>query len=144
MAVEVRWMNADDAPAVAELTTQLGYPSSEAAIRRRFQGLGREDDALYVAESDGKVVGWIHARAVYLLEIDPLAEIWGLVVGDRSRGRGVGVALIEAVERWARERGLGMIQVRSNVIRERAHRFYQREGYEIVKTSYTMSKSLSG
>lgn len=93
---------------------------------------------------DGAVVGWIHGRAVFLLEADPMAEIWGLVVGDGRRGRGIGVALLEAVERWAVGRGLDTIQARSNVIRERAHRYYLREGFEIVKTSYTLSKSLAG
>lgn len=46
MAVAVRLMGAEDAPAVAELSTQLGYSSSEAEIRRRFVRLGDGDDAI--------------------------------------------------------------------------------------------------
>ena len=52
-------------------------------------------------EHAGSVVGWIHVQATYLLDCDPRAEIWGLVVdeidarnrrrppADRS-GRGMG------------------------------------------------------
>ena len=142
MSVAVRPMRPDDAAEVAELTTQLGYPSGRSDIERRLAGIDGNDDALLVAELDGAVVGWIHMRVVRLLEIDTLAEIWGLVVDEDARGRGVGAALIAAGERWAAERGMAAIQVRSNVVRERAHRFYQREGYEVVKTSFTMRKAL--
>jgi hypothetical protein len=32
--------------------------------------------------------------------------------------------------------------VRSRIVRERAHRFYEREGYELVKTSHVFEKPL--
>ena len=35
------------------------------------------------------------------------------------------------------------VRVRSNVVRERAHQFYLRAGYAIVKTSLVFEKSLS-
>jgi hypothetical protein len=37
--------------------------------------------------------------------------------------------LLAAAEAWAREQGFASMRVRSNVLRERAHRFYLREGY---------------
>ena len=143
--VRVRPMTAEDAGTVAELCTQLGYPVRAEAMRRRIAALaGRDDHVLFVAETPaGRVVGWVHVCAVMLLEIDPLAEIWGLIVDEEERGQGIGRRLMDAAEEWARGRGLAVMGLRSRVQREGAHRFYQRLGYEIAKTSYTFRKHLT-
>ena len=130
-----------DAAALADLTTQLGYPSSTAELRARLAALDTRDGELIVAEDRDRVVGWVHVRTVVLLT-GPHAEIDGLVVDEAFRGRGIGEALLERAEEWAADRGQARIFVRSNVIRERAHRFYERLGYERVKTSYAFSKHL--
>lgn len=141
----VRAMRDEDAGAVARLTTELGYPAGEDEIRRRFAGMdGGEREAVLVAEDAGEVVGWVHLRAVHGLTDDPLVEIWGLVVAARCRGTGIGQRLMEATEAWAMARGYDGVRVRSNVVRERAHRFYERLRYEKVKTSYTLVKRLEG
>jgi GNAT superfamily N-acetyltransferase len=50
--------------------------------------------------------------------------------------------LLEAAERWARARGCRRLVVATRITRERAHRFYAREGYEVNKTSYVLTKPL--
>jgi GNAT superfamily N-acetyltransferase len=137
-------MRLSDAAAVADLCSQLGYPATAAEMERRIGPLlERDDHALLVATVDGEwVIGWVHVCAVTLLEIDPLAEIWGLVVDAEERGRGVGARLMAAAEAWARDGGLKVMGLRSRRQREEAHRFYERLGYEIVKTSYTFRKTL--
>ena len=116
IAVEFRPARQTDAAALAELTTQLGYPSSPAEVAERLAGLDTRAGALIVAEADGRVVGWVHVRTLVLLT-GPHAEIDGLVVGDMFRGLGVGEALLQRAEAWAAERGQTRIYVRSNVIR---------------------------
>jgi GNAT superfamily N-acetyltransferase len=64
------------------------------------------------------------------------------VVDEAHRSGGVGRALLGAAEAWAREHGCEVVTVRSRVARERAHRFYEREGYVRVKTSHVFSKPL--
>ena len=44
---------------------------------------------------------------------------------------------------WAGEHGYSQVWLRSNVKRNQAHSFYQRHGYELVKTSYTFRKPLA-
>jgi ribosomal protein S18 acetylase RimI-like enzyme len=143
--VRVRGMRLGDAAAVADLSGQLGYAATEGEMARRMAGLlGREDHALLVATVDGDwVVGWVHVCRVTLLEQDPRAEVWGLVVDADERGRGVGRRLMAAAEAWATERGLGVMGLSSRRHREDAHRFYERLGYEVVKTSLTFRKTLS-
>jgi GNAT superfamily N-acetyltransferase len=143
--VAVREMLPMDAAAVAELTTQLGYAASTTDIRRRYDFInGREDARLFVAQqAGGSVIGWIHVQRTNLLEADPRAEIWGLVVAESARRIGVGRLLIHAAEEWALDRGLKVMALRSNNLRLDAHKFYERLGYEVVKTQTAFRKALS-
>ena len=135
----------EDTAAVAELACQLGYPSSEADIRRRYDSIkDRPDGRLFVAQPGSRaVVGWIHVQETQLLEADSRAEIWGLVVAESARGSGVGRQLVEAAEAWAVERGLNAIAVRSNALRLEARGFYEHLGYKVVKTQNAFRKKLT-
>jgi GNAT superfamily N-acetyltransferase len=137
-------MQARDAAAVADLATQLGYPSSEVEIADRFGALkDRRDARVLVGEgSNGAIVGWIHMQITESLESGARAEIWGLVVAEPARGAGVGKALVEAGERWALSSGLKVIVVRSNTIRLEAHKFYEHLGYQVIKTQKAFRKRL--
>ena len=71
-----------------------------------------------------------------------MAEIGGLVVDAGHRSAGIGRALVEAAESWARSEGYAGMRVRSNVIRKRAHAFYERLGYRCTKTQGHFVKDL--
>ena len=140
----IRQMRTDDAAQVAALTTQLGYPASEDAIRRRIDLLkDRPDARLFVATRGDSIVGWLHVQAICSLENDPRGEIWGLVVSESARGSGIGRRLVEAAEEWAIVRGLGVMSLRSNQLRTEAHKFYQHLGYKVVKTQSAFRKNLN-
>ena len=139
----IRQMRAEDAAAVAALTTQLGYPSTEDEIRRRYDLLkDRWDARVCVAQLSGRIVGWIHVQATYLLECDARAEIWGIVVHEDARGNGVGRSLIAAAEEWAAQRGFRVMAVRSNSLRVESHGFYEHLGYKVIKTQNAFRKNL--
>ena len=142
--VRIRAVRAPDAPALAQLCGQLGYPATtEQIVRRLVVLLDRADQGLFAAEvADGRVVGWIHVQSRSTLESDPFAEICGLVVDEGQRGRGVGRDLVAAAERWSAVRGHVVVRVRSNVIRVDTHRFYHQLGYATVKSQISFAKSL--
>lgn len=128
---------------LAELAGQLGYPSTGAEIERRFVGLeSSRDHKVFVAQANGEVVGWIGVFVYRCLEADARAEISGLVVDERVRSQGIGLKLLARAEEWARELGCAAIGLRSNVIRERAHLFYERLGYKYVKTQKSFRRDL--
>ena len=143
--VAVREMRSEDSRRVAELAGELGYPASESDIRRRYAHIQEHPGArVLVAETaDGVVVGWIHVQTTHLLESDPRAEIWGLVVAESSRGSGVGRRLVEAAEEWVRALGLNVMALRSNTMRVGARQFYERLGYTVTKTQNAFRKNLS-
>jgi GNAT superfamily N-acetyltransferase len=92
--------------------------------------------------SQDEVVGWMGAYVFRSVELDPIAEISGLVVDETLRSRGVGKALLNAAEDWARSVGCAAISVHSNIVRDRAHHFYVNNRYELVKTQKVFRKSL--
>jgi GNAT superfamily N-acetyltransferase len=141
----VRPLRLEDAQVAAALAGQLGYPSTTEDIERRFRLLdGSPLDALFGAETEAHMlVGWVHVQRHYSLELDPYALVVALVVDEHYRGGGVGRALLEATEQWARDHSLAEMRVRSNVTRERTHRFYEARGYRNTKTSHTFYKKLT-
>ncbi len=134
----------DDAEAIAELSGQLGYPAVASDIHARLLRLAKTPDQIVlVAEDAGRITGWLHAAAQLVLDSGERCEIVGLVVDRGSRGQGIGRRLVDAVERWARDRGLGLMSARSAITRVESHPFYERLGYERIKTSHTYRKPLS-
>ncbi len=139
----IREAAADDAEAIAGLSTQLGYPAGAAETAERLAAIrAHEDHAVLVAEAGGRVVGWVHVFAACRIESEPFAELGGLVVEDAERGRGIGGRLVEAAESWAAARGFATMRVRSNVVREDARRFYEHRGYARAKVQAVFAKPL--
>ncbi len=120
---------------------QLGYDVPAAPLRER---LGRREHRreIFVAESTDVIVGWAAVSVDETFVEGFRADLEGLVVEESVRSRGIGKLLLEAAESWARERGAEELRVRSNVLRERAHIFYRRHGYETIKAQYNLRKRL--
>ena len=152
--MRVRAMASGDAGEVAALCEQLGYDATAAQVTHRL-GLLQErgDCAVYVAESeeedalgDGngeeRVVGWVQVHGRVLLVVEPSAEIGGLVVERRWRGRGIGRRLLAAAEEWARGRGYDDVRVEAQTVRESAQAFFERHGYTREATAHVFSKEM--
>ena len=140
----IRRAMSGDAPRIAELAGQLGYPATAAQMRERLREIKpASQHAVFIAESakDG-IIGWVHVSRQPLLEVEIRAEVNGLVVAENKRSLGAGARLLAAAEEWARKQGCKGMSVRSNVIRERAHKFYERNGYEHYKTQKSFRKPL--
>jgi GNAT superfamily N-acetyltransferase len=56
----------------------------------------------------------------------------------------VGRALVAAIEGWAREQGVDVMVVRSNVRRQGSHPFYEGMGYLRQKSQHVYGKRLPG
>ncbi len=144
MSLTVRVATPADAPQIARLSGQLGYPATPKEVAQRLAHLeGDSQHVVYVAEiAPGQVVAWIHVEECHLIESDARAEINGLVVEEGHRSRGMGRILMQYAEQWARARGCRAVVLRSNVIRTRAHVFYEKLGYHTLKTQKYFRKNL--
>ena len=140
---KIRRARLSDAPRIAVLSGQLGYPTTPRQMTVRLkQALGLKNGACFVADVKQKgVIGWVHVSVTPLLEVEKRAEINGLVVDEKVRSHGAGASLLETAEKWAKKQRCVGMSVRSNVIRERAHGFYLRQGYEHYKTQKAFQKT---
>lgn len=144
--VNLRQAQTHDVPALTVLAEQLGYPCKPESMAERFQELTRRrDHAIIVAEVEGsEVVGWIHVFDRPLLIAERAAEVGGLVVDSGYRSKGIGELLLSAAESWAVQAGYPRLRIRSNVIRERAHAFYEHRAYRRIKSQWVCEKALEG
>jgi len=138
----IRPAAAADAAVLAELATELGYSTSPNEMAARLATIGPDATVLVACEPLDRVVAWGHVEVRRTL-VEPLsAQVMGLVVAEDSRSAGIGLGLLSALEAWAIARECARMLVGTRVTRERAHRFYEREGYELLKTSHFFVKPL--
>jgi ribosomal protein S18 acetylase RimI-like enzyme len=142
--VRIRTACLDDAARIAELAAQLGYAVTPEDMRSRLETvLGDEHQLVSVAENQhNEIIGWLHLTIARPLLAEPAANIVGLVVDQRFRCHGIGRLLMCEAEAWTLAQDLKWISLRSNVVRNEAHKFYERLGYERVKTQHTYRKHL--
>lgn len=133
-----------DAEVIAGLVTALGYASTAAQIQKRLAAMGRDHEALaVVAEQDGgQVTGLATAHGLSTIHDDKLVFLLtALAVAETARRRGVGRALVEHVEAWARFQGATRLSVVTGTQRLDAHAFYEKVGY--TRTGFRYAKELS-
>ncbi|MEO6877018.1 MAG: GNAT family N-acetyltransferase [Gemmatimonadaceae bacterium] len=137
-AITVRIAQAADADVLARLSTQLGYPADSVAMPARLERLERDANArAFVALSGDAVVGMATIHLRYTMNHEsPIAQLTLLVVDESVRTRGVGRALVQAAEQFARERGAKRINVTTALQRSDAHAFYERIGYVLTGRRY--------
>jgi GNAT superfamily N-acetyltransferase len=137
----VRTITSSDVPAATTLIDQLGYPMPEQEIARRLTAvLANPEHRVWVYEDAGKVVGLLHAFFRPALDKPPEVMVQALVTDTTQRSKGVGEALMQVAETWAREQGCQSVALYSRVDRDRAHRFYERLGYEKKLASAQLRK----
>ena len=137
-----RSAQSEDVEALANLITELGYPTSSDDMDRRFQAISADSSyATLVAARGGNVLGMVGLHLERFYESNSsCVRIMALVVGSEHRGRGVGRILVSAAEDWARQRGAREIMLTTHKRRADAHRFYVSMGYEA--TGYRFYKPL--
>ena len=139
----VRAATEGDADALAELLTQLGYPTTpDQAAARLGRILPDPAWATLLVEENGRVLafGGIQVSASYEHDT-PVAKIVAMVVDASARRRGVGAELVFALERHAAAAGAGKIVVTSANRRADAHAFYEKLGY--ARTGLRFGKELA-
>jgi ribosomal protein S18 acetylase RimI-like enzyme len=136
--IDIRLAGLADAEPIARLVTELGYATSPSQMTLRLEAIAGDDGyETLVACDNGTVVGFIGLRRGLLYESDDhYAQIMAMVVAETHRQRGVGGQLIRAAETRLAERGVRILVVTTGNQRDRAHKFYETNGYTFTGRRY--------
>ena len=94
-----------------------------------------------MATEGDRIVGMCGLSAMTTVHRDaPVGRVSVMIVEEAYRGRKIGALLLAEAERILAERGCKILEVTSNMKRDRAHHFYEDFGYE--RTSYRFMKRL--
>ena len=135
----------DDKPALLRFIDGLQRYEAEFESDRRLDSAYAEDQfaallkraengVIFVAENDGRLVGWVLAIEVdgpaYVIEDERhYACICEFFVDEAARGRGAGRALMATCEDWARAKNLSTIHIGHLAQNARAAHVYDKAGY---------------
>ena len=121
--------------------TSLGYDYDLEKQKAKIQAvLNDSTQVIFVAETNNKVVGYIHLVNYDVIYADNFKNCLGLAVDNDYKRNGIGSALLKQAEIWAKENGAVGIRLCSGVEREKAHQFYQSQGYEVTKLQKNIKK----
>lgn len=131
--MNVRRADAGDIPALVALLGQLFAIEDEFAFDEAVQARGlrlllaEPRAAAFVAERDGRVIGMASAQLlVSTARGGTVATIEDVIVDHAARGGGIGRALLEAAEAWARAQGALRLQLLADRENPGALDFYHR------------------
>lgn len=103
------------------------------------------DVDIFVAQTESRLAGFVHIVIKTVPDIPILvprryAVVENLAVREEHRRSGIGLALMERAEDWARANGATSIELNVYAFNKVAQRFYRELGYEIL--SHRMTKAL--
>ena len=138
----IREGTVSDAGPICRLNEEeMGYSFPLEDTRRKMrQLLESGSDKIYVAVADDRVVGYVHACDYNLLYAPSMKNIMGIAVLEAYKRRGIGKALLEEVEVWARKTGCSGVRLVSGATRTGAHAFYRQCGYSGNKMQLNLKK----
>lgn len=143
MEVKIRKVEIGDAEAVCDISAEgLGYSCDLALVQKKIEGLDATREAVFVAVTDGGVVGYIHIERYDVLYFETMANVLGLSVFKAYHKMGVGKALLFAAEDWARQNNIKIMRLNSGMNRTDAHGFYEHLGYVSEKDQKRFVKTL--
>ena len=132
MKIYIRKAEIKDSNSISKLCLQFGYKTDIHQLKSRLTKiLPNKENCVFIAETDHKVVGWIHAFLSFRVESSPFVEISGFVVDEKYRNMGIGKKLLSAVYNWTKSVDQKKVRVRCNTKRLETHKFYLSNNFVI-------------
>ena len=132
-ALEIRVATIHDLESLADA---LGPEAGTAQLSTRFEENRTGIRTMLVAVQDGRAMGTISIGGGQFQRVGSL-RLFALNVGQAFRRRGVGTALVKAVEAIAAERGLAEVNLEVTINNEYSIRLYRNLGYRICGDTVT-------
>lgn len=138
--LEIGRVETRDLEAIGQLHVHFwGEPSDVAQMARTLDRLGDDPDHIFLAaRADGECIGTVTGVVCHGLYggFDSYLVIEDLVVDEDSRRNGVATALLEELERLARERHCNQMILLTESVRDPARSLYESAGFEARWTGF--------
>jgi GNAT superfamily N-acetyltransferase len=131
--VIIRELVAEDIPAATGLLAHLNPDVPPEVLRQRYETILAEHPHYHCfgAFLDGKLAAIAGAWIATKIWCGRYLEVDNLVVAPEIRSSGLGTALIQHLEAFARERDCNLAVLDSYTSNHASHRLYHRLGFEI-------------
>jgi len=131
-SIRIRPALTSDAPALALLLGELGYPAVDDQVRHRLEIHRAPNSIILVVESDERLVALLSLHLIPLMHADGfLGRVTSLVVSESNRRQGFGRLLVSAAEEYAWSNGCSRMEITSGDHRPDTHVFYEHLGYQV-------------
>ncbi len=141
MKVQCRKYRPEDFNELLNLINELGYPLTADELNENLTSYQKKGGQLFVSTRNNEVLGCVTVIISASIAEGIYGEIKSLVVSKKARGLGLGTLLTSEAEKWVGEQ-VDKIRVRTNATREGAHMFYEKRGYEQIKTQKVFFKAI--
>jgi len=122
--------------AAAEGVHRQLRPQLPAAYAQKMRVVFRDGGEMCVAVRADRVIGVAVFREFENTHVGRRFYVDDLVTDESERSTGAGRALVQYLEKVARDRGCPGMDLESGTHRTRAHRFYFREGFFLTAFSF--------
>jgi ribosomal protein S18 acetylase RimI-like enzyme len=101
-----------------------------------LDALKKKNETIYVKEEEGEVVGFVYAvlwrnRPDDLVSL-PYIEVVQLLVDEGQREKGIGLALMDRIHDWGKEKGIRIFHLQVHEFNQEAIHFYEKQDYRTI------------
>ncbi len=111
---------------------QSSFDGDRMSARQYLRHLGSDSAHVLIATPSGSPARLLGSAVVFFRRRSTVARLYSLAVQPQARGRGVGVALLEAVAATAALRGCRALRLEVRSDNSTAIRLYERHGFAPV------------
>jgi ribosomal protein S18 acetylase RimI-like enzyme len=101
-----------------------------------LDALKKENEIIFVKEEEEEVVGFVYAvlwrnRPDDLVS-SPYIEVVQLLVDEGQRGKGIGLALMDKIHDWGKEKSIQIFHLQVHEFNKEAVHFYEKQDYRTI------------
>lgn len=142
--MEIRTFRNEDISGICNLiNSELEYDVSCEDLKAQISQMQEDKNyVIFTAVDNKKIIGFIGLQICLAFEIKgKVMRIIALAVTCYSQGQGIGSALIQEAERYAKENNISTVLVNSGLKRAKAHHFYEKNSF--YKKGYSFCKQIN-
>lgn len=105
----------------------------EILFRSLKKNIRSSNSCIFLAEEDGKIIGYLLAFKIDRLEMFEIREVGfiaDIFVKEDKRRMGVGEKLVKECYNWFKEKGINFIEINVQILNKEAINFWNRKGFK--------------